>query len=85
MFIFILAFRFAPIRCSLAGQKPPNSTDFTKNPTAAARLSKQLVNFFGGALGCSDKSIPPYVGMWLSSVNSLAFSFGFWFLVFGLV
>jgi len=43
------------------GKQPPGSTDFTTNTKAAARLTKQLINFFGGALGCSDGSVPPYV------------------------
>lgn len=45
------------------GKQPPGSTDFTTNTRAAARLSSQLINFFGGALGCSDGSVPAYVGM----------------------
>jgi len=44
------------------GVQPPASTDFTSNPVALKALTNQLINFFGGALGCSDGTVPPYTG-----------------------
>jgi len=48
---------------------PAGSTDFLTNPTALAALEAGLVQYFGGALGCSDGTITAYTGASLTSIH----------------
>jgi truncated hemoglobin YjbI len=53
------------------GVVPANSLDFTA-PANAARfqaLRASFISFMGGALGCSDGSIPPYTGASMKEVH----------------
>jgi len=44
------------------GQTPPGSIDFTSNPQLFAILRNHLIEFFGMALGCTDRTIGVYNG-----------------------
>jgi truncated hemoglobin YjbI len=54
------------------GAVPANSTDYTSPASAPqfAALQTSLVEFFAGALGCSDGSIGPYTGPSLKAVHA---------------
>jgi len=43
------------------GMVPPGSIDFLTNTTQFNRLAKNLIGFFGAALGCT-RNFPPYTG-----------------------
>jgi len=51
------------------GKFPAGTTDFTTNPALLANLQTHLVEFFGGALGCTDGTITPYAGASLQVVH----------------
>jgi len=51
------------------GQIPAGSTDYRANAAALAELTKDLIEFFGGALGCNDATIPRYVDPGLGPIH----------------
>jgi len=53
------------------GTKPTGSTNFLdeKNADALKALVQSLVQFFGGALGCSDGTIKPYTGPAMDKIH----------------
>jgi len=55
------------------GQQPPKSTNFLADPNALTALKNGLIAFFGGALGCSDGTIPPYTGADLKTIHKKMF------------
>jgi len=44
------------------GKVPPGSTNFLTNQAAFQNLARNLVSFFGGALGCVEAGFPKYTG-----------------------
>jgi len=61
----------SPIVKYFNGVKPAGSTNFLadRSKLALAGLVNGLVTFFGGALMCSDLTIPPYGGPALQPVH----------------
>jgi len=53
------------------GTKPPGSTNFLTNKKALDGLITGLIHFFGGALGCSDGTIPEYKGRKLPAIHGI--------------
>jgi len=52
----------ANLRQYFNGQTPPGSIDFTSSPNLFAMLRNHLIEFFGMALGCTDRTIGVYNG-----------------------
>jgi phage tail tube protein FII len=71
----------APTKKYFDGTKPPGSTNFLANQVALSALTKSLVNFFWGPLGCTDKPVRNYTGGSMAAVhgamgiNDLEFDF----------
>jgi len=61
----------APTKKYFDGTKPAGSINFLnpKNSGALTELVASLVQFFGGALDCSDGTITPYTGPTMSKVH----------------
>jgi len=53
------------------GTKPSGSTDYTNpaNSKQLGELAASLISFFGGALGCSDGTIPAYKGPAMDKIH----------------
>jgi len=54
------------------GTIPPGSTNFldARNGASLSNLNEKLIEFFGGALGCSDGTIRPYSGGTMKQVHA---------------
>jgi hypothetical protein len=52
------------------GRTPAGSTDFTSDGARATLLVEGLTQFFGGGLGCTDSTIPPYKGREMNVVHA---------------
>jgi truncated hemoglobin YjbI len=50
------------IQAFFNGTLPPGSINFLTNVTEYNRLAKNLIAYFGAALGCNDPSFPIYMG-----------------------
>jgi len=51
------------------GTTPPGSIDFTKDPISFSILRNHLIEFFGAALGCTDRTIGIYNGRSLKDAH----------------
>jgi len=60
----------APTKKYFDGTKPAGSTNFLTNQAALSALSKSLVNFFWGPLGCTDKPGRNYTGGSMAAVHA---------------